>query len=247
MGRHTPPAKSVSKGARCTPREREAPLAWLTASTQQLLDALREAGQDRGCWTCWGTSQSPQTAGAVARHQLQEISLHTYDAQIAMGTPQPLPDEVALDGVDEFLFTCSATTSPWPHKPGAVDRHAAAGRSWRLSVSAGGARITRLPTPGTMPATTAGEGPDAADASLRGTASAPVLALHGRTPMDSLKLEGDRHLVHLRHAWDPDKEDAAMRHIHGASGAGKAARLRVLQPAWRIRKRSGFAGSRSTT
>ena len=32
--------------------------------------ALREAGPDRGCWTWRGTSQSPQTSGAVARHQV---------------------------------------------------------------------------------------------------------------------------------------------------------------------------------
>ncbi|WP_374207174.1 maleylpyruvate isomerase N-terminal domain-containing protein [Streptomyces sp. APSN-46.1] len=65
-------AKSASAGAPAAPREREALLAWLAASTQELLDALREAGPDRGCWTWWGTSQSPRTCGAVARHQLQE-------------------------------------------------------------------------------------------------------------------------------------------------------------------------------
>ncbi|MGW3046285.1 ferredoxin, partial [Kitasatospora sp. NPDC001159] len=32
------------------------------------------------------------------------------------------PDEVALDGVDEFLSTCCATTSPWPHEPAVVDQ-----------------------------------------------------------------------------------------------------------------------------
>ena len=41
-----------------------------------------------------------------------------------MGAPQPLPDEVALDGVDEFLTTCVATTAAWPHKPAVIDYHA---------------------------------------------------------------------------------------------------------------------------
>ena len=40
-----PPARSGSEGAPAAPREREALLAWLAASTQQLLDALREAGK----------------------------------------------------------------------------------------------------------------------------------------------------------------------------------------------------------
>jgi uncharacterized protein (TIGR03083 family) len=198
-------AKSAPEGAPAAPREREALLAWSAASTQELLDALREAGPDRGCWTWWGTSQSPQTSGAVARHQLQEIAVHTYDAQITVGAPQPLPDEAALDGVDEFLSTCCATTSAWPHDAAAVDFHATEGRSWRLSLSADGARTTRLPTPGTMPATAAGEDPDAADASLGGTAGELVLTLYGRIPIDSLKLDGDRRLFDQLSAWDPDE------------------------------------------
>lgn len=131
--------------------------------------------------------------------------MHTYDAQITVGAPQPLPDEVALDGVDEFLSTCCATTSAWPHRPAAVDFHATEGRSWRLSVSADGARVTRLPTPGTVPASAAGEDPDAADASLRGTAGELLLALYDRIPVDSLELDGDRRLFDLLQAWDPDE------------------------------------------
>ncbi|MFD4529679.1 maleylpyruvate isomerase family mycothiol-dependent enzyme [Streptomyces sp. NPDC058470] len=122
-------AKSVPEGAPAVPREREMLLAWLAASTQQLLDSLRAAGPDRGCWTWWGTSESPQTSGVVARHQLQETAVHTYDAPITLGTPQPLPEAAAPDGVDEFLSTCCATTSAWPHKPAAVDCHAPGGRS----------------------------------------------------------------------------------------------------------------------
>lgn len=199
------PVGSGPEGAPAAPREREALLAWLAASTQQLLDALREAGPDRGCWTWWGTSQSPQTCGAVARHQLQEITVHTYDAQLTVGAPQPLPDAVALDGVEEFLSTCCATTSAWPHEPAAVDYHATEGRSWRLWLSADGARTARLPQPGSMPATGAGEDPDAADACARGTASELVLTLYGRVAVDSLKLDGDRRLFDQLIAWDPEE------------------------------------------
>ncbi|MDQ0989483.1 maleylpyruvate isomerase N-terminal domain-containing protein [Streptomyces sp. V3I7] len=178
---------------------REALLAWSAESTEQLLGALRESGPERGCWTWWGASESPQTCGAVAQQQLQEVALHTYDAQITVGSPQPLPGEAALDGVDEFLSTCCAGAYRWPHEPAAVDYHAAEGRSWRLSLSADGARITRLPMPGT------GEATDGADASARGTAGELVLALYGRIPVDSLKLDGDRRLFELLQAWDPDE------------------------------------------
>jgi uncharacterized protein (TIGR03083 family) len=194
-----PPAESAWE-ATAAPREREALLAWSAASTQELLDALREAGPDRGCWTWWGRSQSPQTCGAAARHQLHEVAVHTYDAQLTLGAPQPLPDEVALDGVEEFQFTCCATTVAWPHEPAVVDYHATEGRSWRLRLSADGARIARLPPPGTA----AGEDPDAADASLRGTASELVLAFYGRIPVDSLEVDGDRSIFDQLIAWNPD-------------------------------------------
>ncbi len=200
-----PPAESAPQGAEAAPRERDALLAWSAASTRQLLDALREAGPDRGCWTWWGTSESPQTSGAVARHQLQEAAVHAYDAQITLGAPQPLPDEAALDGVEEFLSTCCAWAAPWPHEAAAVDFHATEGRSWRLSLSADGARATRLPAPGTVPATAAGEGPGVAAASVRGTASEVALVLYDRIPIDSLQLAGDRRLFDLLRAWNPDE------------------------------------------
>ncbi|MFE0450337.1 maleylpyruvate isomerase N-terminal domain-containing protein [Streptomyces sp. NPDC058914] len=199
------PAKSVPEGAPAAPREREAVSAWLTASAQELLDALREAGPDRGCWTWWGASQSPQTCGTVARHQLQEIAVHTYDAQLTAGAPQPLPDDVALDGVEEFLFTCVATTSAWPHKPTAFDFHATEGHSWRLTVDGDGARSTRIPALGRTPVTAADEGPDAAGVSVRGTASELVLFMYDRIPADSLQIDGDAGLLHLLRAWEPEE------------------------------------------
>ncbi|MEU6229252.1 maleylpyruvate isomerase N-terminal domain-containing protein [Streptomyces sp. NPDC047042] len=193
------PAKSAAEGAPAAPREREALLAWLAESTEQLLDALRKAGPDRGCWTWWEASQSPETSGAVARHQLQQLAVHTYDAQITVGAQEPLPEEVALDGVDEFLSTCCATTSPWPHKAAVVDYHATEGRSWRVTLSAEGARTTPLPAP----ATAAAADQDAADVSARGTAGDLVLFLYGRIPVDSLQVEGDRGLFDLLFAWEP--------------------------------------------
>lgn len=196
-----PPAESTSPGRPAGPREREALVAWSAESTAQLLGALRQSGPERGCWTWWATSQSPQTSGAVARHQVQHATVHAYDAQTTVGAAAPLPDEAALDGVDEFLSTSCAGTYPWPHDACAVDYHATEGRSWRLSLSAEGARASRLPAAGTMSGTGAGE--TAAGASLRGTASDLVLALYGRVPVDSLAVDGDRRLFDLLLAWDP--------------------------------------------
>ncbi len=136
-----PPAESAWVGASDMPTEREALLAWSAESTARLLNALREAGPDRGCWTWWGGSQSPQTSGGVARHQVQQITVHTYDALITVGTPEPLPDVQALDGVEEFLFTSNSGPASWPHEPASVDYHATEGRSWRVSLAADGVRV----------------------------------------------------------------------------------------------------------
>ncbi|MEW1914438.1 maleylpyruvate isomerase family mycothiol-dependent enzyme [Kitasatospora sp. NPDC085895] len=195
-----PPAEAAAeRAALVVPREREALVAWLEESTQLLLGALREAGPDAGCWTWWSALQTPRTSGGVARHRVQESAVHTYDARLAMGAPQPLPAEVALDGVEEFLFTCVATPSAWPHKPTAFDFHAAEGRSWRLTVDGDGARTTRLP------AATGAEGPDAAGVSAHATAGELVLFLYDRVPADSVRIDGDAGLFDLLRAWEPEE------------------------------------------
>lgn len=177
------------------PREPADLRAWLAGSVDELDTVLRDAGPDRGCWTWWGDSQSPQTAAAVARHQVQEVAVHTYDAQLALGAPQPLPVEVALDGVEEFLSSCNATTSPWPHPAAVLDYHATEGRSWRLHLSPQGARFIRLPDTDAAP--------EPADISARGSASELVLSMYGRIPPRSLQIEGDPRILDRLVDWDP--------------------------------------------
>jgi uncharacterized protein (TIGR03083 family) len=187
-----PPAEFGPGGLEPAPAGREALLAWWAASTRVLLAALRESGPDRGCWTWWDRSISPQTSGAVARHRVQEVAVHTYDAQLTLGDPQPLPDEVALDGVDEFLTTCVAGAYAWPYKPCVLDYHVTGGGTWRLSFAADGIRIIE---PGRAVA---------ADASTTASAAELVLWFYGRRTPDDVKIDGDRRLFELLIDWDPD-------------------------------------------
>ncbi|MFE2876404.1 maleylpyruvate isomerase family mycothiol-dependent enzyme [Streptomyces roseus] len=196
-----PEGAAAARAALVVPRERDALLAWLAASTELLLSALRGAGPDTGCWAWWSALQTPRTSGGVARHRVQESAVHTYDAQLASGAPQPLPAAVALDGVEEFLFTCVATPAAWPHKPATFDFHAAEGRSWRLTVDGDGARSTRLPAP----TAATGEDSDAAGVSVRGTASELVIYLYDRIPAESLHVDGDAGLLDLLRAWEPEE------------------------------------------
>ncbi|MCY1143340.1 maleylpyruvate isomerase family mycothiol-dependent enzyme [Actinoplanes sp. Pm04-4] len=188
-------AKAPSNGPQA-PEDRQALVEWLAAATRAMLDALRAAGPHRGCWTWWSDSQSPQTTGAVARHQLQEVAVHTYDAQLTAGSAQPLPAEIALDGVEEFLFTCCTTTAAWPHDPATIDYHTTEGPSWRLTLSAQGAEASRF-----------GSDDDraAVDVSASGTASDLVLLFYDRVALDAVKVEGDSRIFDQLIAWDPSE------------------------------------------
>lgn len=199
-----PPDEAVWVSAPDALGEREALVAWSAESTEELLNALREAGPDRRCWTWWGGSQSPQNAVGVARHQLQHVTVHAYDAQITQGAAQPLPHEAALDGVDEFLSTSVAGTDAWPHKPAEIDYHATDGRSWRLSLTAAGVQVTSLDTSGATDSGGAGHDSGTDYASLRGTASDLLLAFYSRVPVDSLEVGGDARVFDQLLAWDPD-------------------------------------------
>ncbi|SNT63177.1 TIGR03083 family protein [Asanoa hainanensis] len=187
-----PPPKTDPKGAPTAPRDRAALDAWLAESTELMLDAMRAAGPARGCWTWWGDSQAPQTSGAVARHQIQELAVHTYDAQLTEGAAQPLPADVAVEGVDEFLTTVSATTVPWPFKPATIDLHATEGGSWRLTLDADGVRCADLAAdaePGNL--------------AIRGAASDLVLYFYARVPLDVLETTGDTEPMERLADWDP--------------------------------------------
>ncbi|WP_194910828.1 maleylpyruvate isomerase N-terminal domain-containing protein [Catenulispora rubra] len=190
-----PPPGTWQTAAESAPEEREALLDWLAESTRQLVDTLREAGPDRGCWTWWGDTQSPETSGAVARHQVQEAAVHTYDAQLAGGVAQPpaLPEEVAVDGVEEFSTTCGTTETPWPHEPATVDVHITEGYSWRLTLSADGSSVRQLSD---------ADAGSAATAFMRGTASDVILVSYDRIPLDTLELGGDVSVVERLRTWE---------------------------------------------
>ncbi|MEZ0065208.1 uncharacterized protein (TIGR03083 family) [Streptacidiphilus sp. MAP12-20] len=180
------------------PQEREQVLAWSAESTDLLLSALRATDPERGCWTWWGRADAPQTAGAVARHQVHEALVHTYDAQLSIGRVEPLPGVIALDTVDEFLHVACGASGAWPHEPVLVALHAEEGPAWLLSLSAEGAR-TRPLAPGSD------EAASTATVSARGTASDLALALYGRVPLDTLKIEGERSVLAQLRVWQPSE------------------------------------------
>lgn len=163
-------------------------LAWSAESTNVLLAALEAAGDpDRGCWTWWGAAGAPSTVGAVARHQVQEAAVHAYDAQEAAGHPEPLPRDVAIDGIGEFIEVSHGSSGAWPHPPARVALHADEGSRWVIDLGADGARA-------------AGESTDP-DAVVRASASDLLLLLYGRIPLERAQVEGDRTLAERLFDW----------------------------------------------
>lgn len=190
----------------------EALLAWSLAGTEELLSSLRAAGPEGECWTWWGASDTPQTAAAVARHQVAEALVHTYDAQLTVGRPEPLPGPEALDAVDEFLHVGCGAMGPWPNEPAVVVLRATDGADWRLELTAAGSHVSPASQRAGGSGLDAGAGAGAeggAEAlrarsvTARGSASDLLLALYGRVPMDSLDLDGDGEVLTQLRAWQP--------------------------------------------
>ncbi|MEV0901944.1 maleylpyruvate isomerase family mycothiol-dependent enzyme [Actinoplanes sp. NPDC049802] len=161
---------------------------WLSESTGLLLDALRAAGPESPSWAWWAESGVPLTAGAVARHQVQEAAVHAYDAQEAIGRPEPLPAAVAVDGVSEFLTVCLGSLGAWPHRPARVAFQAIEGPSWTLDLSPAGARAD--PPASGEPVTR-----------IQATASELVLVLYRRIPLTDVRVDGDRAVADQLCAW----------------------------------------------
>ena len=104
-------------------------LAWLGWCTYSLVGALREVGPDAPCWAWW---PEPHTAGAVGRHQAQEVSVHRWDAEGVTGASEPLHPGLADDGVPEFIEIMVG--ADLASLPGAVTLTATdTGASWRVA------------------------------------------------------------------------------------------------------------------
>jgi uncharacterized protein (TIGR03083 family) len=73
---------------------------WMRQGSDLLLAALADVDDTSPCRTWWG---EPATAGAVARHQVQEAAVHRWDAESAVAEPAPIDSTAAADAVTEFV------------------------------------------------------------------------------------------------------------------------------------------------
>ncbi len=145
------------------PSDRSGLLEWFAGGTDALVTAIGRVPPTEPTWTWWG---EPATAGAVARHQVQEAAVHRVDAELITGPATPLPTAVADDGIGEFLEVMLDIPDTEP-VPRVGMRATDSGSSWQVGDPA--------------PAVT-----------VSGSASDLVLVLYGRISLDGLTVDGDR-------------------------------------------------------
>ncbi len=117
----------------------------------------------------------------------QETAVHRWDAQAALGDPEPIEPELACDGIDEVLdvIVPSRLRGPEDAREGHGETyhfHRTDGPGeWLVRFDAQGATVTREHAKG--------------DVAVRGAASDLLLFLWGRLPGERLEVLGDASLL----------------------------------------------------
>jgi len=169
---------------------------WLQRSTFLLAHALRSAGPDVATRRRATPSGRSMSARHVARRQLQEATVHAYDAQLSIGRPEPVPDDIAINGIDEFVRHRLAGQGAWPLPPAQIELRAS-----MTPVEAGGGRVRRDPPMLWLLDLTASgvqvipRETGKPIATMSGRAGDLLLALYGRTPHLAIDTSGDEEVI----------------------------------------------------
>lgn len=161
-------------------------LDWWDESLELVLVALDGVDPEL---PAWNPCPRPKIASFWARREAHEIAVHRWDGQVAIGLPEPIETDLAVDGVDEVLD--SMLPADPPKKPvgdGVIQLVTTdAEDGWIVRVR--GTAISLLDTATLVPE----------DHQLRtqatGTASDLMLALWGRVPFDVLDITGEPALL----------------------------------------------------
>ncbi|WP_448628680.1 maleylpyruvate isomerase family mycothiol-dependent enzyme [Geodermatophilus sp. URMC 64] len=143
-------------------------LGFLAASSAELETALDGAEPAEPVWT-WAPRRD---VAFVLRRQAQEAVVHTADVEQVLGELRPIPADVGLDGIDEWLEV---------FVPGVLPEGPPAG-AHPVVLHAVDADAERTLFPGTRPFPIA---------ALTGNAGDLLLALWHRLPMEVLTVDGD--------------------------------------------------------
>jgi len=153
---------------------------------KRFLDEIAKRNPDAPTWTWAG--EGPTLFWY--RRAAQELAVHRWDFENAIGKPSDIEPELAMDGIDELLMSFGPATGMAEY-PGASERFAGNGETFKLEPTDGGAVITFTARPDHFELTDAAE----ADVTASGTGSDLLLFMWGRVPASTLEVSGDASLL----------------------------------------------------
>ncbi len=164
---------------------------WFNDAARALLAELESRGPDAPSHTWW---PGDRTVGFWYRRMAQETAVHRVDVESASGDPAPVPDDVAVDGVDEVLRRFLRLWGSTVEESAGGDVDLSAGADRPISVRTGGRAWRVVLHPDRVDADAAPvEGP--ADAVVTGEPSEVLLWLWGRRPTTAVRIAGDADLA----------------------------------------------------
>lgn len=157
-------------------------IAWFSEGAERLQGAFRSVDPDEPIGTWWPPNQH---AGFWMRRMAHETAVHRWDAQNAVGAPEPIERDLASDGVDEMMEVIipdEYSESKATPNGESYHFHQSDGEGeWMIYFEPSELRITRDHSK--------------ADVELAGTASDLLLFLLGRVPVERLAVSGASDLI----------------------------------------------------
>ena len=101
----SPPPETIPEA----PTAPDALVTWVRDGGEALIDALSQVPVDAPTWHPF---PAPRTAGVWHRRQLQELTVHRWDAQDAIGLDARIDPAVASDGVAALSATAHSHRDP---------------------------------------------------------------------------------------------------------------------------------------
>jgi uncharacterized protein (TIGR03083 family) len=157
-------------------------VTWFQAGATALTEQFETTPPSEPVWT-WGDDK---TAGFWCRMQAIEAAVHRWDAQNAVGEPQPIDTALAADAVEQTFTVMAPARRTWMNAPPGqgeryLFRRLDGPGEWAVRFGADG---IEFPAP---------EGP--ADAEISGAASDLALFLWQRDVAGKLSVQGDSSLL----------------------------------------------------
>jgi uncharacterized protein (TIGR03083 family) len=177
---HARPADPPDHWRQRQPPDRETRIEWFAEGADTLVAELRDARPDEEAWS-WFPDHS---VGFWARRMAHEVAVHRWDAETAVGHPQPIDPELAVDGIQEAfdLVPVRLAGHPPAGNGETIHLHCTDGEGeWLLRLEPDGLVVTNEHAKG--------------DVAARGSASDLLLLVCGRVPPEQVEVFGDAALL----------------------------------------------------